>query len=80
MWEAAMSRAAVVETGMPSEEVPGAPAATTARALAPAAAAVLRAWDHAEVVEEEVVVAVAVAAGDVDERPGHEMEFIGVWI
>ena len=55
-----MSRAAVVETGMPSEEVPEAPAVTTDRARAPAAAAVLRAWDLGE--------AAVVAAGDVGKR------------
>ena len=62
------------------EEVPEAPAATTARVHAPAAAVVLLAWDHAEAVVAEVVVAGDVAAVDVDEWPGHEMEFIGVWI
>ena len=67
------------------EEVPEAPAATTARVHAPAAAVVLLAWDHAEAVVAEVVVAEVVVAGDVaavdvDEWPGHEMEFIGVWI
>jgi|KBSSwiStaDraftv2_1062776.scaffolds.fasta_scaffold373173_1 hypothetical protein len=56
-----MSRAAVVETGMPSEEDPEAPAVTTDRARAPAAAAVLRAWD----LEEAAVVA---AGGDVGKR------------
>jgi hypothetical protein len=55
-----MSRAAVVETGMPSEEVPEAPAVTTDRARAPAAAAVLRAWGLEE--------AAVVAAGDVGKR------------
>jgi len=55
---------------MPLEEVPGDPAVTTDRARAPAAAAVPRAWDHAEVVVAEVVVAGDEAAGDVGERPG----------
>jgi hypothetical protein len=63
----------VAETGMPSEEVPGAPRVTTDRARAPAAIAVPRAWDLEEVVEVvEAVVAVAVAGGDVGKRPWSE--------
>ena len=57
-WEAGTSRAAVAETGMPSGEVPEAPRVTTDRARAPAAVAVLRAWDL-----EEAVVVVAAEAG-----------------
>ena len=68
-WEAGTSRAAVAETGMPSEEVPGAPRVTTDQARAPAAAAVPRAWDLEEVAEAVVVV---VAGGDVGKRPSAE--------
>jgi len=53
----------VAETAMPSGEVPGAPRVTTGRVLAPAAAAVPRAWD----LEEAVVV--VVAGGGVGKRP-----------
>lgn len=60
-WEAGTSRAAVAETGMPSEEVPGDPAVTTDRARAPVAAAVPQAWD----LEEAGVV---VAGGGVGKR------------
>jgi hypothetical protein len=66
-WEAVTSRAAVAETGMPSEEVPGAPRVTTDQARAPAAAGAPRAWDL-----EEVAVVVAVAGGDVAKRPSAE--------
>jgi hypothetical protein len=62
--EAEMSRAAVAETGMPLEEVLGAPRVTADRAPAPAAAAAPRAWDLVEAVE--VVVA---AEGGAGERP-----------
>ena len=55
--EAGMSRAAVAETGMPSEVVPG---VTTDRALAAAVAAVPPAWDL-EVEAASVVVEVGVA-------------------
>jgi Protein of unknown function (DUF2950) len=65
--EAGTFRAAAAETAMRSEGVPEAPAVTTDRAPAPAAAAVLRAWDLAE------VVAVEAAEGDAGEQPGsHE--------
>lgn len=57
--EAGMCRAAVAETEMPLEEVPGAQRVTTDRARAPAAAAVLRAWD----LEEVEVVAAGVGVG-----------------
>jgi hypothetical protein len=60
---AGISRVAVAETGMPSEEVPGVPGATTDRAHAPAAAAAPPAWDP----EAEVAV---VAVGDgADKKP-----------
>jgi len=64
---AGISRVAVAETGMPSEEVPGVPGATTDRAPAPAAAAAPPAWDP----EAEAPVAVAVVAvGDgADKKP-----------
>ncbi len=64
---AGISRVAVAETGMPSEEVPGVPGATTDRAHAPAAAAAPPAWDP----EAEAPVAVAVVAvGDgADKKP-----------
>jgi len=66
-WVAGTSRVAVAETGMPSEEVPGVPGATTDRAHAPAAAAAPPAWDP----EAEAPVAVAVVAvGDgADKKP-----------
>ena len=51
---------------MPLEEVPEAPVVTTARAHAPAAAAVPRVWDH----EGVVAVVVVVAVGGVGERSG----------
>jgi hypothetical protein len=54
-WEAGTSLAAGAETGMPSEEVPGARRVITDRARAPAVAAVLQAWD----LEEAVAVVVA---------------------
>ena len=56
-----MSRAAVAETGMPSEEVPEAPGDTTDRAPAPAVAEVPPAWDRAA---EAVVVVVVVGGAD----------------
>jgi len=61
-WEAGTSRAAVAGIAMPSGEVPGAPAAITDQALAPAVAAVPRAWDLGEVAVVGVVVE---AGGDV---------------
>jgi hypothetical protein len=58
-----MSRAAVAEIGMPSEEVQGAPAASTDRAHARAAVAVPQAWDRGAEASEEVVVVVVAAGG-----------------
>ena len=66
-WEAGTSPAVVAETGMHAEEVPGDPAVTTDRARAPVAAAVPRAWDHEEVAEAVVVVAVGGGAGRPEE-------------
>jgi hypothetical protein len=65
VWEVGTSRAAVAETGMPSEEVPGVPAVITDRALAPAVAAVLRPWDR----EEVAAVVVVAAVGGGGKRP-----------
>ena len=62
-WEAGTSRAVVAGIAMPSEEVPGDRAVTTARARAPVAAAAPLAWDL-----EEAVLVVAVEGG-VDRRP-----------
>ena len=70
-----MSRAAVAETGMLSEAVPGAPRVTTDRAHAPAAAAVPPAWDL-----EEAVAVVVVAVGGAGKRPGSRKEIIGAQI
>lgn len=67
--EAGTFRAAVAETAMRSEGVPEAPAVTTDRVHAPAAAGDPRAWDLA-------VVEVAGGAGG-GERPGHTKERIG---
>lgn len=70
--ETGMCRAAVAETGMPLEEVPGVPGDITDRALGPAAAAAPPAWDLeaaegsvAAVAEVEVV-----AAGGAGRRAG----------
>ena len=62
--EAGTYRAAVAETAMRSEGVPEAPAVTTDRVHAPAAAGDPRAWDRAV-----VVVVVGAAAGDAGEQP-----------
>lgn len=67
--EAAISRVAVAETEMPSEEVRGVPGATTDRAHAPAAVAAPRAWGREAGVEASVVAAAVVAAaGGADSR------------
>ena len=63
-WEAGTSRAGVAETGMPSEEAPGVPRATTDRVRAPAAAAVPQAWGL-----EAAVAVVAGVGGGVGKRP-----------
>ena len=63
--EAETSRAVVEGIGMPSVEVPGAPAVITDRARELAAVAVPRAWG----LEEEVVVAVE-GAGEGKRRLG----------
>ena len=67
-----ISRAEVAETEMPSEEVPGAPGATTDRAHAPAAVAAPPAWDR-EAEAEALVAAVVVAAGGADKKPTGEL-------
>ena len=61
--EAGTFRAAVGETGMPSE---GGRGGTTDRALGAAAAAAPPAWDH----EVEAASVVVVAAGGAGSRPG----------
>jgi hypothetical protein len=68
---AGISRAAVAETGMSSEEAPG---DTTDRALGPAAAAVPQAWGPAAAAAEASVAAVAevvavAAVGGAGKRP-----------
>jgi len=78
--EAGISRAAVAETAMPSEEAPG---DTTDRALDPAAAAVPPAWGPAAAAAEEASVAavaevVAVAAvGGAGKRPRSQKKIRG---
>jgi hypothetical protein len=73
--EAGISRAAVAETAMPSEEAPG---DTTDRALGPAAAAVPPAWGPAAAALVAAVAEVAAAvAGGAGKRPRSQKKIRG---